>query len=348
MLNQKMFQNYLKKKKMSSSGEEEEDNNTTESIMIEEIMNAPTEVKNETKETDGIVAPSEIRRFEAQKSKKKGTKKISIYTKNMQSSLPDLKKIAGTAYSVKLDQVDPALVEEFKACAKRYSIISIMLYLEKEDTEYPKLISLTAPTITLVADFRSAVNASQKVFPEWFLELVNDPNITKVVPGPTDWAPWDQNDYVKYLKVSTNIGTDITLTYITDFIDKLNVIPSGKDVSEHMKFIYWIFQLKFENSIIGANIIMPLSEKWRTMVHKYGSLLCFIYLALQIKYEDYIEDKTYGTNPDPIYLETILHDHIDCYSSIPPQEIQKELIGPYKKYPNPPLPNIPRSTKRPQ
>ena len=330
--------------------EKEEDLNDPplESFFFETIFTEKSKQKIEEKKEDDIVAPSEKIKFEAKPSKIKGTKKISIYTKNMQSNLPELKKIAGKTYSVKFDQIDSKIFDEFKTNAERYKIISIMLYLEKENTS-PKLISLTAPTITLVTDIRSVINNTKKLFSQDLLELLKDPSITKVIPGPTDWAPWNQTDYAHFLKESTNLSSvDVTFTSITDFISKLNIIPSGKDVCEHMKFIYWIFQIKFESSIIGSDIVLPLSEKWRTMVHKYGSLLCFVYWALENKYENYMEDMTYGTNPDPIYLEYILHDHLDCYSEKSTDEIRKELIGPYKKYPSPPLPNLPRSTKRPQ
>lgn len=307
--------------------------------------------KCEDNKANEVVPPDHITTIE--KSKSKVTKRISIYEKNMQTRLPKLVNIPGKIETINLEMIDDEryqkIVDEFCENAKSYGIISMMIFLELKSLETTKIpftiVAFSTPLMTIAMDVRRIIAKKKGIvsFPGKLVDLIKNESIKVIIPGIDDWIYDDTTDYFTQLIEESNLRISDPIQ-ITDYYKKLNIIPTGKNICEHMKLINWIFQINFETHLNGSKVTMPLSPQWKMMIHKYGSLLIYAYFALEEKNKSYQQDRKFGVDRDPIYLEDILIRH-NIVTNMSKDELMKFLIG-KNKYPSPPLPDTMRTTKK--
>ncbi|OHT01404.1 hypothetical protein TRFO_31843 [Tritrichomonas foetus] len=283
-------------------------------------------------------------------SKSKTTKYRTIYCKNMQSKLPTLKWLPGELLQIRLNSDDDATFDKFEQSVRQFKIVSIMIFCETNEEE--KIYNISAltfstPLVTVYFDFRQIlVRTKNKItIPHKLLQIVSSPDVTIICPGRRDWHYSLSHNHLEILKDlnSDTFGFENNIVYLEDFREKLYICKSGKEVCEHMKMIYWLFQLKFDVQFHGNQIPLSLTPQWKNLVSIYGKMLIFTYYALQEKLEQYTINPKNGVNIKPIYLENLLIEH-KLVENMDLNTLRKKLIG-FMQYPNPPLPNLPVSTK---
>ena len=267
----------------------------------------------------------------------KGTKLRSIYNKEMTSQLPSIKWLPGEFF-VLYGVNDEEHIKNFVNNALKYKIISLMIYTSEKN---PFLfLAFSTINITLSLNLLNFIKEGKSIIiPPEIHDLLNNSSILVIIPGLTDWiyTKTGINLFDEFKDYLNEVPKFPNLISISDFTNKLKIQPTSKDISEHLKLIFWIFQNKFDFQIHGSEILIPLTKQWEKLMHFYGSLLIYSYYALKIKEEEFLLNPSKGVNLEPIYLETILKK----YDILLEDEliIKKKLIG-LRKYPNPYLPNI--------
>jgi len=297
------------------------------------------------------IVPDDLKE-ELEKSKSKTTKRISVFTKNMQTKLPRLLFLPGRTETINLDMVNEEryvkVIDEFYEDAKSSRIVSMMIYVDLQSSVSEispcTIVSFSTPNLSVAMNVRPTISKGKSVvFPAKILEILEDSDIKVIIPGKTDWFYDNSNDFYERLKNDSSKLTICNTIQIVDYYKYLNIIETGKNVCGHMKLIHWIFQINFEYHLNGKNVSTPLSMSWKNMIHKYGSLLIYAYMALEQKREMYLNDMSKGVDRNPIYLEHLLIAN-GIVNDMTEDVLREKLIGRYS-YPDPPLPDTPVSTK---
>lgn len=267
----------------------------------------------------------------------------NIYEKNMRSSLPLLKWLPSKYVFVNGDTPLPNDIEEFICSAKKHCVVSLMIYTEKTtNNEKSKILMCTFSTLdmTIILNLRSnLIKSNSFSLPMQMISILSDPQITLVLPGIVDWCNGcDINLFDLFKDYISVMPTFPKVEYINSFYERLRILKTGKDMCEHMKLLQWVFQIKINHHLHGATILLPLTDQWSQLLHLYGTLLVYGYLALRNKEIEFRKFYKNGVNVSPMYLQDMILQY--NLSTLSREDLIKKLIG-SSRYPNPSLPNQP-------
>ena len=136
-----------------------------------------------------------------------------------------------------------------------------------------------------------------------------------------------------------SIGFAGKVVELSSYRDILHICNTGKEVCEHMKMIYWLFQIKIDSQLHGNKIPRNPSGAWRNLLDHYGKLLIYEYWALNEKLDRYNQNSKNGVDVSPIYLDDLLIRH-KIVNDMSREDLKNKLLG-GRNYPDPPLPNLP-------
>lgn len=285
---------------------------------------------------------------------RKRIKQLQIFTSidDFNKMAPSLVDMIGNCVLLSLDdQNHPALVEFVKS-ANYYHTISIMLYIENDEPDTPfSAVSFTVPKLTIVYNIKRYVRNGDTIrLPFALFDVLCSPNNAIVIPGKADFIH-TRLGYDTYADFRTfaNLPTSLQLKPLDEYFDKLHLLKTGAGVCNHIKLVCWIFQFKFDYTKNGRRIIRYDDINLLRMMHRYGSVLLYLFWALDFKERLYLEDdansRKFGPNTEPIYIEDILINK--RIVDLDHQTLHRILFGKSDKgYPNPPYPpNIARTTK---
>ena len=252
----------------------------------------------------------------------------------MYLTLPKLQWLPGETLQIFGGENDGEVLSKLKESASFFRIMSLMIFSERSDEI--SLLCFSTPLVTVFFDIRSKAPK----LPQEIIDISLDDKITIVCPGTTDWIyshQWNQLD--KLYSTFLYFGTISSIQYLENFEKTLAINKSGKDVCEHIKMFYWLFQIKIDSHLHGGSIPKPLTPQWKNLVHMYGKLLVYCFMALCEKQRKYNANPKFGVDISPIYLENLLIRK-RIVEGISEDELRHKLIG-NQSYPNPPLPNLP-------
>lgn len=270
--------------------------------------------------------------------KKKDTKFRSIYTKNMQVKLPSLKWLPGEMLFLRGNDGDKAIYDKFKDSVNQFKIVSMMIYAEEDPVYDMGAITFSTPLLT-VFFYISSKRSIQ--IPKEILLIISGSDITIIMPGKFDWHYTLQKDHFERIQdmSSESIGFAGKVVELANYRELLHICNTGKGVCEHMKMIYWLFQVKIDSQLHGNKIPQNPSGNWKALLDHYGKLLIYEYWALNEKLAKYNQSPKNGVDTSPIYLEDLLIRY-GIVTDMDHNDLRNKLLG-GRKYPNPPLPNLP-------
>jgi hypothetical protein len=284
------------------------------------------------------------------KSSSKATRQRTIYTKNMQNNLPELQWLPGTTKQLHWNDQDEVIIREFVGSAESFGIISLMSFAAARDSKYViAFVVFSTPTMTIWFDLRDHERARRRlVFPETLRAFLSSADILVVCPGEKDWSSrWSTSNFLNSLAESFQpTWPDFKHPIFLDrFVTDLCINESGTGVCQHMKFIYWLFQVRIRTDADVSTFahLTFLPPNAQGIFGLYGKLLVYLYWAQCEKLRKFKADMKYGVDMDPIYLEDLLIAKgivNDCDADTLRQNLLKN-----RRYPDPPLPGLPRPTK---
>lgn len=282
----------------------------------------------------------------AKSSSSKNTKFRTIWVKNMSIKMPSLEWLPGEFEQIRGTENDRNVLNKFLNSVSIFRIISMMIYAETEGGYKVTMVTFSTPMLTICYYFHSkrkiagSTNLGYIQLPEEILDVLKDPTIPKIMPGKNDWYYQEGQDHLAILYSYFTVPPRIeNVIYIDNYQEKLHILPSGKDICTHVKLIHWIFQIKIDFQLHGNPVVTPLTNQWKKFADFYGKLLLYAYYALERKLHSYEVNPKTGVDTHPYYLEYLIPKlKLPVIKSA--EEIRKLLIG-NRKYPNPPLPDLP-------
>lgn len=299
------------------------------------------ETENEPKKEAPIVITTDFVQVQpAVPVKKKETKFRSIYTKNMQVKLPSLKWLPGEMLFLRGNDGDKVIFEKFRESVDQYNVVSMMIFAEEDQVYDMGAITFSTPLITVFLYLNQSSKRTVQI-PKEILSVMSASDVTVIMPGKFDWHYTQQKDHFERIQdlSSENIGFSGKIVHLSSYRDKLHICNTGKGVCEHMKMIYWLFQVKIDSQLHGNKIPQNPSGGWKVLLDHYGKLLVYLYWALSEKLEKYDQNPKNGVDMSPIYLEDLIIRY-DIVTDMSRGDLKNKLLG-GRNYPNPPLPNLP-------
>lgn len=291
-------------------------------------------------DTDSISKDLGFKSFADTDAYKKAKAK-AVFTRNMNLEVPLLRWLPGEIAVVTPQSNSIEAINAFCQEAFKMKLTSLMIYVQKDSNNYTLiLLAFSCIKYTIIFDVRRFVSMFNHFeLPPQIANLLCDPRVIVVMPGQHDWLVKEDKDLLQSLRVISprlpHFGCEV---YISNYIKKLKIQPSGKDVTEHMKLIHWLFQVRINNQMNGRIIPGALTDAWMQMVHHYGSLLVLGYWALEEKLRCFMHSPKFGVTLSPIYLDDILIE-TGFVTDMTKEELRKKLLG-SGRYPDPPLPHI--------
>lgn len=273
------------------------------------------------------------------KKSNKNAKQRTIFTKNMFQFEPKLRWLPGEFHVFRKNPVEnQQAIETFCQSAASFRIVSLMIYAEAEPIYRVVLFTLSTPLITILFDLRSWAH-QRIVMPDVIMRVIGNPNVVVVCPGMNDWYYGSNNNHLSMLRDVVSPLPQMKIRYVQDFATTLHINRSGKDVCEHMKMIYWLFQVKIDVQFHGGAIrwaVIP--SEWRQFTDVYGKLLIYLYWGLCKKQKLFDKNPKPGLDMSPIYLEDLILEK-RLYDTDDKAKLREMLIG-KARYPDPPLPDL--------
>ena len=274
--------------------------------------------------------------------KSKMTKFRTIYIKNMQSKLPQLKWLPGELLFFIHEKDNTETIEKFRQSVERFKVVSLMIYCVANPKYEIVSLSLSTPLITLYLDLKPQIQRQCVSIPSDLVKIISASDVTVVFPGKIDWYYERKYDHYLMLKDINRESLELSkIVYLDDYYKILSINDSGKDICLHLKLIYWLFQIKFDAQLHGN--YMSLSAMWKNLFNFYGKLLIYLYWGLEKKRIYFEKNKKNGVDIRPYYLEDLLIDY-GIVTDMSKEQLRQKLIE-NRKYPEPPLPNLPVSKK---
>ena len=270
----------------------------------------------------------------------KHAKQRTIFTRNMFQFEPKLRWLPGEFHVFRRNmQENHQAITTFCQSAASFRIVSLMIYAEAEPIYRIVMFTLSTPLITILFDVRSTSGAGRLVLPEPITKVIGNPNVIVVCPGINDWYYGSHTNHLSMLRDIVHPLPQMKIRFVQDFETTLHINRSGKDVCEHMKMIYWLFQVKidvqFHGNVIRWSVVPP---EWKQFLDIYGKLLIYLYWGLCKKQKAFDKNPKKGVDMEPIYLEDLIMEK-RLYDATDRQELREMLIG-KAQYPDPPLPGL--------